>query len=152
MTTTRSCSPTIYPALMLALNAGMRNGKIRNLKRDQVDFKRQFLNVRKSKMEAGEGRTIPLNPALCQALQEHAEWYVLRFGRIGASSRSGARTGSIRLARLPRSRLLGPMPASGLASEDDFTIRDTLSLPGWLRAVLATRRSWISPATSHVRC
>jgi integrase len=75
-------SPTIYPALMLALNAGMRNGEIRNLTWDQIDLKKQFLTVGKSKTEAGEGRTIPLNPGLHQALQQHAEWCMLRFGRI----------------------------------------------------------------------
>src|SRR5262249_47358925 len=32
--------------------------------------------------EAGEGRTIPLNAALFEALQQHEEWYMLRFGRI----------------------------------------------------------------------
>jgi integrase len=78
----RSRSPATYPALMLALNTGMRNGEIRNLKWNQIDFKKQFLTVGRSKTEAGEGRTIPLNPALLQALERHAEWYKLRFGRI----------------------------------------------------------------------
>ena len=75
-------SPTIYPALMLGLNAGMRNGEIRALRWNQIDFERQFLTVGKSKTEGGEGRTIPLNPALLQALRDHAEWYMLRFGKI----------------------------------------------------------------------
>jgi integrase len=75
-------SPTIYSALMLAFNAGMRSGEIRNLRWNQVDLKRQFLIVGKSKTEAGEGRTIPLNAALFQALREHSEWFTLRFGRI----------------------------------------------------------------------
>jgi len=75
-------SPAIYPALMLALNAGMRNAEIRHVHWRQVDLKKQFLTVGKSKTEAGEGRTIPLNSALLEALQQHAEWYVLRFGRI----------------------------------------------------------------------
>ncbi len=75
-------SPVIYPALMLALNAGMRNAEIRNLRWGQIDLKKQFLTVGKSKTEAGEGRTIPLNAALIGALGQHAEWYVLRFGRI----------------------------------------------------------------------
>jgi integrase len=75
-------SPTIYPALMLGLNAGMRNGEIRALRWNQIDLARQFLTVGKSKTEGGEGRTIPLNPALLQALRDHAEWYTLRFGRI----------------------------------------------------------------------
>jgi integrase len=78
----RGRSPATYPALMLALNAGMRNGEIRNLQWKQIDLKRQFLTVGRSKTEAGEGRTIPLNPALLEALQQHAEWYQLRFGRI----------------------------------------------------------------------
>ncbi|HZT32733.1 MAG TPA: site-specific integrase [Bryobacteraceae bacterium] len=78
----RGRSPATYPALMLALNAGMRNGEIRNLQWKQIDLKRQFLTVGRSKTEAGEGRTIPLNPALLEALQKHAEWYQLRFGGI----------------------------------------------------------------------
>ncbi len=75
-------SPTIYPALMLALNAGMRNAEIRHLRWNQVDLKKEFLTVGRSKTEAGEGRTIPLNTALLEALQGHAEWFTLRFGRI----------------------------------------------------------------------
>jgi integrase len=75
-------SPAIYPALMLALNAGLRNGEIRQLRWNQVDLKKQFLTVGKSKTEAGEGRTIPLNGALREALRHHAEWYMLRFGKI----------------------------------------------------------------------
>ena len=54
-------SPVIYPALMLALNAGMRNAEIRHLRWNQVDLKKQFLTVGRSKTQAGEGRTIPLN-------------------------------------------------------------------------------------------
>jgi integrase len=75
-------SPAIYLALMLALNAGMRNGEIRHLRWNQVDLKKEFLSVGRSKTEAGEGRTIPLNAALLEALRHHADWYVLRFGRI----------------------------------------------------------------------
>ena len=78
----KSRSPATYPALMLALNAGMRNGEIRNLQWQQVDLKRQFLTVGRSKTEAGEGRTIPLNTALLEAMKKHAEWCQLRFGRI----------------------------------------------------------------------
>ncbi|MCX6625791.1 MAG: site-specific integrase, partial [Acidobacteria bacterium] len=75
-------SPAIYPALMLALNAGLRNGEIRHLRWNQVDLKKQFLTVGRSKTEAGEGRTIPLNAALLEAMRHHAEWYTVRFGKI----------------------------------------------------------------------
>jgi len=75
-------SPAIYPALMLAFNAGMRSSEIRTLRWEQVDLNRRFLRVGRSKTEAGEGRTIPLNPALYEALRQHADWYALRFGKI----------------------------------------------------------------------
>ena len=76
----KSGSPAIYPALALALNAGMRDAEIRNLTWAQVDFEKQFLTVGKAKTEAGEGRTIPLNSILLPALLDHARWYTRRFG------------------------------------------------------------------------
>ena len=78
----RSKSPNMYPTLMLAQNAGMRSSEIRRVQWKQVDFEKRFLIVAKSKTEAGEGRTIPLNTALYEALSEHARWFVVRFGRI----------------------------------------------------------------------
>jgi integrase len=75
-------SPWIYPALMLATNTTMRNSEIRTLRWGQVDFERRFLTVGRSKTDAGEGRTIPLNSALYEALKAHADWYGLRFGHI----------------------------------------------------------------------
>ncbi len=74
-------SPTIYPALMLATNTGMRSSEIRTLKWDQVDLEKRFLVVGRTKTDAGEGRTIPFNPPLYEALKEHADWYMLMFGR-----------------------------------------------------------------------
>ncbi len=75
-------SPAIYPALMLALNAGMRDSEIRGLQWERVDLTRAFLTVGNSKTEAGEGRTIPLNSSLLQALVAHAKWYTKEFGTI----------------------------------------------------------------------
>ena len=46
-----------------------------------LDLDKKFLTVGRSKTEAGEERTIPLNPSLQAALEQHAEWCVLRFGR-----------------------------------------------------------------------
>jgi integrase len=76
----REFGPYIYPALVLALNAGMRDAEIRNLTWAQVDFEKQFLTVGRSKTEVGEGRTIPLNSVLLPALLDHARWYTRRFG------------------------------------------------------------------------
>jgi integrase len=73
-------SPHIYPALMLALNAGMRDAEIKNLTWAQIDFASKFLVVGNSKTDAGEGRTIPLNSTLFEAMGLYREWYVAEFG------------------------------------------------------------------------
>lgn len=75
-------SPAIYPALMLALNAGMRDAEIRGLQWRRLDLAKAFLTVGESKTEAGEGRTIPLNSGLLEAMVEYSKWYTKRFGTI----------------------------------------------------------------------
>ena len=75
-------SPAIYPALMLALNAGMRDAEIRGLQWGRVNLTTAILVVGASKTEAGEGRTIPLNSSLQTALVDYAKWYTKRFGTI----------------------------------------------------------------------
>jgi integrase len=73
-------SPCIYPALVLALNCGMRDAEIRNLTWGQISFEKRFLTVGKAKTAAGTGRTIPLNEAVTVALVDHSRWYVQHFG------------------------------------------------------------------------
>lgn len=73
-------SINIYPCLVLALNAGMRDAKIRHLTWAQVDFEKRILTVGKAKTQAGEGRTIPLNGAVLTALTDHRQWHLERFG------------------------------------------------------------------------
>ena len=73
-------SPHIYPAIMLALNAGIRDAELKSLTWAQVDLAKGYLTVGKSKTEAGEGRTIPFNTALSETLREYAEWYEAVFG------------------------------------------------------------------------
>src|ERR1022692_1231900 len=75
-------SPHIYPALMIALNTGMRDAEIKTLTWGQLDLQKRYLAVSRSKTEAGEGRTIPLNSALYDALAVYADWYILRFGEL----------------------------------------------------------------------
>ena len=77
-------SPHIYLALMLALNAGMRDAEIRNLTWEQIDFTKKFLAVGRSKTEAGEGRTIPLNSSLFEVLSDYSAWYKEKFGETRA--------------------------------------------------------------------
>jgi integrase len=75
-------SPAIYPALMLALNAGMRDAEIRGLQWGRIDLVKAYLTVGDSKTEAGEGRTIPLNSELLEAMVEYSRWYAERFDTI----------------------------------------------------------------------
>ena len=78
----KSRSPYIRPALQLAFNTGIRDAEIRNLKWAQIDFEKRVLTVGRSKTEAGEGRTIPMNRSLFAALIEHSRWYTNRFGSM----------------------------------------------------------------------
>ena len=73
-------SPHIYPALLLAQNAGLRSAEMKNLTWGQIDLEKRYLVVGRSKTEAGEGRTIPLNSTLHEALTEYSAWYTERFG------------------------------------------------------------------------
>jgi len=73
-------SPHIFPALSLALNAGMRDAEIKTLTWGQIDFTKKYLTVGRSKTEAGEGRTIPLNSTLLEVFSEYSDWYRMRFG------------------------------------------------------------------------
>jgi len=75
----RRRSPAIYPALMLALHAGLRDAEIRGLTWGRVDLKRAIVTVGEAKTEAGEGRTIPLNADVLNALVEHAKWFLEKF-------------------------------------------------------------------------
>lgn len=73
-------SPSIYPALVLALNCGMRDSEIKSLRWNQIDWEKKILTVGQSKTDAGTGRTIPLNGTLLEALVDHTRWYAMRFG------------------------------------------------------------------------
>jgi integrase len=75
-------SRAIHPALMLALNTGERDAEIRGLQWERVDLAKAIVTVGDSKTEAGEGRTIPMNSALLEAMVEYAKWYTKRFGTI----------------------------------------------------------------------
>lgn len=73
-------SPSIYPALMLALHAGMRDAEIKGLQWAQIDLQDAIVTVGESKTAAGEGRTIPLNSDVLAALVDHAKWFLEKFG------------------------------------------------------------------------
>jgi integrase len=78
----QSASPHILFALSLAQNMGMRDAEMKNLRWSQIDFNKEILTVGRSKTEAGEGRTIPLNSEVMAALMTHVAWYVKQFGEL----------------------------------------------------------------------
>jgi integrase len=69
----------LYPAIMLSLNAGVRDAELKRLTWAQIDMQKRYLTVGRSKTEAGEGHTIPLNSALIEMLEEYREWYRSKF-------------------------------------------------------------------------
>jgi len=88
----RSRSRSLYPAVMLALNTGMRYSEIRLLQWKQLDFTSKMLTVGKSKTRAGTGRFIPLNARILNVLEMWAAHfpdrelthYVFPFEKCGA--------------------------------------------------------------------
>lgn len=60
----------------------MRDAEIRGLQWERIDLSKAVLTVGASKIEAGEGRTIPLNSLLLGVIVEHANWYRNRFGHL----------------------------------------------------------------------
>lgn len=66
----KSRSKSLYPALMLLLNTGMRVTEMRLLQWRQVNLMERSLTVGRSKTQGGEGRLIPLNQDAYKALVE----------------------------------------------------------------------------------
>jgi integrase len=85
-------SRSLYPAVMVALNTGMRYSEIRLLQWKQVEFSARFLTVGKSKTQTGTGRAIPLNARILSVLEMWAahfpnrdsNHYVFPFEKYGA--------------------------------------------------------------------
>jgi integrase len=64
-----SRSRSLYPAVVIALNTGMRYSEIRLLQWKQISLEGKTLLVGKSKTENGTGRTIPLNRRLLAVME-----------------------------------------------------------------------------------
>jgi integrase len=75
-------SPAIYPALVLALNCGLRDKELRQLQWGRVHLQGEYLVVGETKTAGGSGRTIPLNSLALEAITDHIRWYKEKFGRL----------------------------------------------------------------------
>ena len=88
-----SRSRLLYPAVMLALNTGMRYNEVRLLQWKQIDFDGKALTVGKSKTPTGTGRVLKLNARILNVLEMWAaqfsnrkpEHYVFPFEKCGAN-------------------------------------------------------------------
>jgi integrase len=88
----KSRSPVLLPLLTITLDTGLRAGEIRSLRRKNLSLvwkngvvESGFINVPKSKTEAGIGRTIPLSRRACAALT----LWLSRFPEAGMDTSAG---------------------------------------------------------------
>lgn len=73
-----SRSRSLLPAVLVALNTGMRYSEIRLLQWRQVDLNTRTLTVGRSKTQAGTGRVVPLNAAATEILRFWADQFPKR--------------------------------------------------------------------------
>jgi integrase len=66
----KSHSRSLYPAVLLSLHTGLRNGELRLLRWRQIDLIEKQITVGKSKTAGGEGREIPLSETAWKVIQE----------------------------------------------------------------------------------
>jgi integrase len=101
----KSRSLSLYPALVLFLNTGLRVSELRLLQWQQVDFLGQSITVGRSKTIGGEGRVIPLNQDALRALVEwHSRFsnpqpvhFVFPSERYGLDGEQGYKNGAVRV-------------------------------------------------------
>jgi integrase len=99
----KSRSLSLYPALVVLLNTGLRVSELRTLQWLQVDLLEQFLTVGKSKTRGGEGRVVPLNQNAFAALIQWRQsfenplpgHYVFPSERYGLDGEDGHVRGSV---------------------------------------------------------
>jgi integrase len=73
-----SRSRSLYVAVVIALESGLRYSEIRLLQWVNVDFSRRLIVVGKSKTDAGEGREVPLNTFAYETLSMWAAQFPAR--------------------------------------------------------------------------
>jgi integrase len=66
----KSPQPSLYTAVVVFCNTGLRNAELRRARWSQVDFLKAEFQVGKSKTAGGEGRIVPLNQAALGAFKE----------------------------------------------------------------------------------
>jgi integrase len=88
-----SRSRSLYPAVVLAINTGLRRAELLNLRWSQLDLGKRVVRVNDSKTRAGRGRSVPLNARATAVITFWAESFpdrkpqhaVFPTERVGAS-------------------------------------------------------------------
>ena len=76
-------NPVLYPYLQTRLLTGMRDGETKTLRWTQISFDNDMVTVgQKAKTKKSSGREIPMPPELRMVLEQHAAWYIEKFGEI----------------------------------------------------------------------
>ena len=76
----KSASKVLHTIVRIALATGTRHDEIRLLQWSQIDFERKLITVGRTKPGGGEGRQIPIGPALEGVLEAYLSRYAAAFG------------------------------------------------------------------------
>lgn len=74
----KSRSRLLWPAVVLAINTGLRRSELLGLRWQQIDFVNRIIRVGESKTRAGRHREVPLNSRARLAIQALAEEFLDR--------------------------------------------------------------------------
>jgi len=162
----KSRSQSLYPALVLLINTGLRVSELRTLQWRQVDLLDRFLTVGRSKTKEGEGRVVPLNQDAFAALTRGGNALIIPFPLTSFSPQSvtvwmarmdtktepfACGTGT-RKKPLEAGRSLGepagPLPRWSAAC----TIFATRLFHDWRKPRPPTKQLWLLPVTCPARC
>lgn len=99
----KSRSLSLYPALVVLMNTGLRVSELRTLQWRQVDLLERFLSVGRSKTKGGEGRVVPLNKEAFAALIQWRQnfenplptHFVFPSERYGLKGEDGCQNGTV---------------------------------------------------------
>jgi len=99
----KSRSQSLYPAIVMLQNTGLRVSELRTMQWQQVDLLDRCLTVGKSKTRGGEGRMVPLNQEGFAALMEWRQnfdnplptHFVFPSERYGLKGEDGSKYGMV---------------------------------------------------------
>ena len=112
----RSPSPSLYTAIVVYCNTGLRNAELRRGRWSQMDFMRAEFRVGKAKNAASEGRIVPLNSTALVALQEwRKRWpdakptdYIFPSEKLAFKGKGSAERGIMTRYKVDPSKPIGP--------------------------------------------